>query len=105
MAVNFKMSTTRKDNKRMIIRMSGDFDGTSAWELVHKLQEEAGNFDVVELDTRGIKNLVPFGRQTFLVQAAPLKKMKKTLLVSGPYADDLVGSDPVRPGRPVKADV
>lgn len=105
MAVNFKMSTTKKNNKRMIIRMTGDFDGTSAWELVHKLQEEACHFDVVELDTRGLKSLQPFGRQTFLVQAAPLRRTKKTFLVSGPYADDLAGPEWTRPRRPVKADV
>jgi len=31
MAVNFKMNTHTQEKKKMIIRMSGDFDGNSAW--------------------------------------------------------------------------
>ncbi|MFA6012215.1 MAG: hypothetical protein WC799_19645 [Desulfobacteraceae bacterium] len=91
MAVNFKMDTHKKEKKRMIIRMSGDFDGNSAWELVHKLVEQSGKFDVVELDTHGLKKMLPFGRNVFLSQAASLKKTKTPFLVSGPYADDLTG--------------
>jgi len=71
--------------------MSGDFDGNSAWELVHKLVEQSGKFDVVELDTHGLKKMLPFGRNVFLSQASSLKKTKTPFLVSGPYADDLTG--------------
>lgn len=105
MAVNFRMNTTKKQNRRMTVRLSGDFDGNSAWELVHMLFEQSGKFDVVELDTHGLKTIVPFGRNVFLAQAGPLNRKSKTpIVVSGPYAEDLTGAMTPRPLRTVKAD-
>ncbi len=106
MAVNFRMNAHKKDNRRMTIRLSGDFDGSSAWELVHMLLEHSGKVDLVELDTRGLKTLVPFGRNVFLAQTGAIKrKPGRTLfVVSGPYADELGGEDMPRTVRPAKVD-
>ena len=99
MAVNFRMNTRRKDHNRMVIRISGDFDGNSAWELVNMLFEQSGKYDVVELDTHGLKRLLPFGKNILLAQAAPLRKSKTPYVVSGPYAEVLTGSGLFRPEK------
>lgn len=106
MAVNFRMNAYRKDNRRLIVRLSGDFDGSSAWELVHMLLDQSGKVDLVELDTRGLKTLVPFGRTVFLAQTGPVKRKagRTPFVVSGPYADELGGEELPRAVGPIKVD-
>lgn len=93
MALNFRMDTYRENSGRIVIRLSGDFDGSSAWELVHKLREQRGKAELVKLDTRGLKTLVPFGRNVFLAHTGKKRHNADitSFVVCGPYAEDLGG--------------
>ena len=64
MAHNFKISIHRKiDN--LYIRLIGDFDGSSAWELINAIRENLNNFKFIQIDTSKLKKVYPFGREVF----------------------------------------
>jgi hypothetical protein len=49
MAQNFKISIHRTfDN--LHIRLMGDFDGSSAWELINAIRENLNNSKFIEID-------------------------------------------------------
>ncbi|MHC4638869.1 MAG: hypothetical protein ACYTBP_15285 [Planctomycetota bacterium] len=64
MASNFKISF-RRDNRKFQLLLSGDFDRTSACELLNILKEKCGNANHVAIHTTGLKRIYPFGRDTF----------------------------------------
>lgn len=86
MALNFKMDTRKKKDNNIEICLSGDFDGMSAWELIHKINEYSECCDLIELNTHGLKDIIPFGRRVFEVQAKPLNKSRSRYVVTGPGA-------------------
>jgi len=64
MAQNFKISIHRTiDN--LYIRLTGDFDGSSAWELIDAIRENLNNFRFIKIDTSKLKKVYPFGREVF----------------------------------------
>jgi hypothetical protein len=64
MAHNFKISVHRTiDN--LYIRLTGDFDGSSAWELINAIRENLNNFKFIKIDTSKLKKVYPFGREVF----------------------------------------
>lgn len=101
MADNFKMSTEKKGGDWIVIRMSGDFDGMSAWELIHKMHEFSGQYYLVEVDTSGVTEMVPFGYKTFAVNVKSLKKSPSTFVVTGDFAPYLSDSLMVEAQRAV----
>ncbi len=61
MAINFKISQLRcKDSVH--INLVGDFDGTSAHELINAIKSHASDVDQVFINTNGLKSVHPFGR-------------------------------------------
>ena len=99
MALNFKIKTSKVDNERIVIRMSGDFDGSSAWELIHKMNEYSETYEVIEVDTDGLKELIPFGRSTFMSHGKSLRQTPSRFVVTGgyaPYFSELSLFEPVR---------
>jgi anti-anti-sigma regulatory factor len=89
MAANFRMSTRKKEKGRIVIQMSGDFDGSSAWELIHKLNECSGKNDVIEVDTDGLKTLAPFGKDILISHLSPIGKSVPRYVITGSNADFL----------------
>jgi len=43
----------------------GDFDGTSAHELLNLMKKNCGNVDKVFIHTTGLTHIYPFGLDTF----------------------------------------
>ena len=64
MAHDFKISIHRTiDN--LYIRLMGDFDGSSAWELINAIRENLNSFKFIQIDTSKLKKVYPFGREVF----------------------------------------
>jgi hypothetical protein len=53
------------------IEVHGDFDGSSAWELVNAIHERYTGLGRIVIDTRKITSLVPFGTATFKSRLDP----------------------------------
>ncbi len=63
MATNFKIDKHRnKDILSMVLK--GDFDGSSAWELIYALKESCKGINKVIIETNGLGRIYPFGRDS-----------------------------------------
>ncbi len=64
MSTNFQIEVKRgKDN--LYITPKGDFDGSSAWELVNLLDKQYNGKGQVVIDTHNLCEMCPFGCSTF----------------------------------------
>jgi hypothetical protein len=48
------------------IKLKGDLDGSSAWQLLHLLEESCKGINRVIIQTDGLKRICPFGYNTFM---------------------------------------
>ena len=64
MAANFKlfMHATRDS---LHLKICGDFDGNSAYELINAIKENAAKSYQIFIDTDDLTNIYPFGRDVF----------------------------------------
>ena len=82
MATNFKIVCREKRNG-VHMNLIGDFDGSSAHELINKLTEINGKSPKVTIHTNGLKTIHPFGVQIFQNHYRGLKTGKKRLMFAG----------------------
>ena len=64
MAVNFRI-TLHRSSDSLHLNLTGDFDGSSACELINILQENRNGIKKVYIHTNGIRHIYPFGRGIF----------------------------------------
>jgi len=64
MASNFKINIATKRNE-IDLKLTGDFDGTSAYELINTLKECPADISKIFIHTNGLKIVFPFGRDLF----------------------------------------
>jgi hypothetical protein len=88
MASNFKILVHRKSDK-LHLTLEGDFDGTSACELLNLLEEECSGAGKVLIDTAGLKEIYPFGRDTFQNNLYLLKSQRICLAFTGKNATQI----------------
>jgi len=85
MASNFKISVHRNSDS-LELKLMGDFDGTSACELLNFLKENCDGADRVFIHTSGLKDVYPFGRDTFQNRLYLLKARSFRLVFTGENA-------------------
>jgi hypothetical protein len=61
MAVNFRISQLKCKNS-VHLSLNGDFDGSSAHELINTLKSYGSDVDQIFINTDGLKKIHPFGR-------------------------------------------
>jgi hypothetical protein len=64
MASNFKILMQRT-NGQLQINLAGDFDATSAFELLDVLAQNLENINRVYINTDNLKRIYPFGWEVF----------------------------------------
>ena len=64
MAHNFKIST-HQTTENLNINLLGDFDGSSAFELINLLKDNLNSAKRIFIDTNNLKKIYPFGREVF----------------------------------------
>jgi hypothetical protein len=62
----------------------GDFDGTSAYELIHALEKHHGNGGKVFIHTCALSSVDPFGLEVFQKNYS-IKKLSQSLTFTGEY--------------------
>jgi hypothetical protein len=85
MALNFSMSIQQNPSS-LNLRLVGDFDGTSACELLNLLAERSGSTGKAVIDTRGLHRVYPFGVDTFHKNLHVLKGTSSSLVFTGEKA-------------------
>ena len=64
MASNFRIST-HQNSDNLHLKLAGDFDGTSAWELLNILKKNCGKASKIFVHCSCLKEIDPFGRDVF----------------------------------------
>lgn len=85
MALNFRMCVQQKCSG-LNLRLVGDFDGTSACELLNILAERSGGTGKAVIDTKGLHRVYPFGVDTFHKNLHVLKGASSSLVFTGEKA-------------------
>jgi hypothetical protein len=71
------------------LRLIGDFDGTSAYELLNVLAERRGGAGEAVIDTKGLQKVHPFGVDTFHKNLHVLKGASSGLVFTGEKAAEI----------------
>jgi anti-anti-sigma regulatory factor len=64
MASNFRI-LTHQNSDNLHLKLTGDFDGTSAWELLNILKKNCGRASKIFVHCSCLKEIDPFGRDVF----------------------------------------
>jgi hypothetical protein len=85
MASNFRIST-HQNNDNMHLKLAGNFDGTSAWELLNILKKDCGRASKVFVHCSCLNEIDPFGRDVFRENIHSVLKAPISLLFTGKKA-------------------
>jgi len=88
MASNFRISVHRNRDS-LHLRLAGDFDGSSAFMLLHSLKENGQGLLNAVIDTSGLETIYPFGVHVFEKNLSDLKGSPFKLLFTGHCAQQL----------------
>jgi hypothetical protein len=85
MAANFKIYCNRTGND-LHLKLAGDFDGSSAHELVNTLRAQHGNAAKITVHTSGLSLIYPFGLDVFRKKCS-INGLSRSLTFTGEYSD------------------
>ena len=89
MASNFKLSL-HETRGSIHMKMCGDFDGSSAYELITALQKYACKSNQVFIHTEDLGNIYSFGRSVFHCNLGVLRKQSNKIVFLGKHKDNLI---------------
>ena len=84
MASNFQILSF-KTRDSLYLKLTGDFDGNSAYELINTLTKHSVGFWNIFIDTNNLKTIYPFGRDVFRRNLKRIKKQIKNIIIIGSY--------------------
>jgi hypothetical protein len=84
MAINFKISQLKSKNS-VHLTLNGDFDGTSAYELILALKSFGPDVDQVFINTNGLKSVHPFGQVVLFRNLSSLNHRCRNLVFIGDH--------------------
>ena len=61
MASNFKI-LIHKSSESLHLKLTGDFDGTSAHELLNTIKDYGAGMNKIFIHTNGLRGIFPFGK-------------------------------------------
>lgn len=82
MASNFHIFSY-KTRDSLHIKLTGDFDGTSAYELLETLKEYGSIFYQIFIDTHDLKTVHSFGREVFQKNLGTFKQKINNFIFIG----------------------
>ena len=88
MAANFRIAVHR-NNDNLHLKLLGDFDGSSACELINVLKKHFRGVFRVIIHTNSLKKIYPFGRDTFQQNLLGLKNQEDHILFTGEKANQI----------------
>jgi len=84
MASNFRIFI-HQDNGNFHLKLRGDFDGSSAYELINTLKARYEKADKIVVDTCGLAHIHPFGMDVFHKRWVELKKGRRGITFTGKH--------------------
>ena len=104
MARNFKISVQR-NGENVHLKLRGDFDGTSAHELLSALNKHANHATArVFIHTSSLSMIYPFGLDVFQGNLSSIKAKSLDLVFTGESASRLAPREPGHAGLNITAE-
>jgi len=88
MASNFEVSVDKK-SKGCGLKLVGDFDATSAYELIYAIKKLPEDIVKIFIYTDGLQGISPFGLDVFHRQMSPLDDQSRKLVFTGKKASHI----------------
>ena len=82
MASNFRIISYNFEGS-LYLKLTGDFDGGSAHELINTLKKKDKGSGDIFIDTNNLKTIHPFDRDVFQKNLNSIKKQLKKLIIIG----------------------
>ena len=82
MAVNFRIHLHRNDNN-VHVKLTGDFDGSSAYELINVLKNNKQGSSQIFIHTSGLNKIHPFGLTVFRNNFKGLNEQTTSFIFTG----------------------
>ena len=76
------------------MKLVGDFDATSAYELIYAIKKLSEDIVKISIHTDGLKNLSPFGLDVFHKNMSPLDYRSRKIVFTGNKASRVSPGDP-----------
>ena len=87
MAVNFRIASKELNNECTALKLFGDFDGSSAWELINALDSNSRETGTIAINTDGLRTIYAFGLDVFLPNLSKMKKTRVDVQVTGRFRE------------------
>ena len=87
MAANFRVNTKEISNQSMALQLFGDFDASSACELINVLDKSVKKSSKVAIDTDGLRTINVFGLDVFLPRMSTLNNTRADIQVTGRFSE------------------
>ena len=88
MACNFRV-VVHRNSENLHLRLEGDFDGSSAHQLLQMLGENGNGAGKIFIHTNGLKEVHPFGTAVFQNNLNRRKIKNPRLIFTGSKGPDL----------------
>ena len=88
MASNFQIYSF-KTRDSLHLKLAGDFDGSSAYELINTLTEHGKGFYEIFIDTNDLTTIHPFGKDVFQKNLRSTNKLYRNLVFLGKNGHDI----------------
>ena len=86
MAKNFRVCAKGSSNQSLALQLFGDFDGSSACELINVIEETIPISSKVAINTDGLRKINAFGLDVFLPRMSCLKSTRADIEVTGRFS-------------------
>jgi anti-anti-sigma regulatory factor len=87
MAKNFRIQANHGERCSLALKLFGDFDATSACELIHILNENVSEKQRVCINTDGLRNINAFGLDVLLPRISRLNRNRLPIEVTGRFSE------------------
>ena len=91
MAKNFHVSARKLGSQSLALQLFGDFDASSACELINILDDGVKTSSKVAIDTDGLRTINAFGLDVFLPRMSKLNNTLADIKVTGRFSDIFTG--------------
>jgi hypothetical protein len=80
MASNFQI-VFFKTRDSLHLKLDGDFDGNSAYELINTIKDHGTEFFQIFIDTNDLKTVHAFGKEVFQKNFGALKQLSNLIFI------------------------
>ncbi len=88
MASNFRICSHRNSDK-LYLNLVGDFDGSSAYELLNLLKEKSDSVNEIYIDTNSLKIIHAFGLSVFKNNLAFINGLAENIEFTGKNGNEI----------------